>query len=96
MKEKTFKKWLIMISAFAGIAVLYFLIYVIVWLSTPHTMTGFLENAKPYAISWLAVSVVMYGVLILISYRLEKKDIEKQKKKQGDQELLKQYVSKKK
>lgn len=96
MNEKTFKKWLIGISIFAGIAVLYFLIYMIVWLSTPYTMEGFLVDVQPYAIAWLALAVIAYGVLILVSYRLEKKHVEKQKKKEKDQELLKQYVSKKK
>ncbi|MGI6710158.1 MAG: hypothetical protein ACOX4W_01740 [Bacilli bacterium] len=100
MNEKTFKKWLIGISIFAGIAVLYFLIYFIAWVSTPHTMDyvmgGALVAIQPYAIAWLGVAIVSYGILILVSYRLEKKQAVKEMKKEQDQELLKQYTSKKK
>ena len=100
MNEKTFKKWIIVISAFAAVAVLYFLIYFIAWISTPHTMDyvmgGALVTVQPYAIAWLGVAIIAYGILILVSYRLEKKHKEKEKKKEQDQELLKQYTSKKK
>lgn len=95
MDKKTLKIWFSICGAFAGLAIIYYIIRIFDHFLNDRSIEGtLLEKLNVVAIIFLIIALGMLLLTVPISNMIEKRSIKVDQKKASDTALLEKYKSK--